>query len=166
MTEVPAPIEIPDRPLFKPAEVCELLKLQPYVLRSWEAEFPALGVAKGTGTQRVYRRGDVEQVMKIRHLLLVEGLTLAGARRRIEDEAPATVADERVVRPSLGADVLQRIADVSAGLRGLREMLDRRRSPSDFALAPPVPNAEASAALARRRGDDKPQRSRRPNRSA
>src|SRR5439155_8383199 len=79
-------IEIPDRALFKPAEVCDLLKVQPYVLRSWEAEFPTLGVAKSAGGPRVYRRVDVEQVRRIKHLLLVEGLTLAGARRKLEEE--------------------------------------------------------------------------------
>ena len=63
--------------------------MQPYVLRSWEAEFPALGIAKAAGGPRVYRRTDVEQVVRIRHLLLVEGLTLAGARRRLEEELDA-----------------------------------------------------------------------------
>src|SRR3989441_11947527 len=86
MADIPAQVEIPKRALFKPAEVCEIVKVQPYVLRSWEAEFPALGVAKTAGTPRVYRRADVEQVARIKHLLLVEGLTLAGARRRLEDE--------------------------------------------------------------------------------
>src|SRR5579871_653400 len=62
-------VEIPDRALFKAAEVCELAKVQPYVLRSWEAEFPELGVAKTAGGPRVYRRGDVEQVLRIKHLL-------------------------------------------------------------------------------------------------
>ena len=33
----PEQIEIPKRALFKPAEVCELVKVQPYVLRTWEA---------------------------------------------------------------------------------------------------------------------------------
>ena len=59
-----APVEIPKRALFKAAEVCDLLKLQPYVLRSWEAEFPELGVAKAPGSPRVYRREDVEQVRR------------------------------------------------------------------------------------------------------
>ncbi|PWT86284.1 MAG: hypothetical protein C5B57_01360, partial [Blastocatellia bacterium] len=84
MLQSPSEIEIPKRALFKAAEVCELLKVQPYVLRSWEAEFPELGVAKTPGGPRVYRRADVEQVRRIKHLLLVEGLTLAGARRRLE----------------------------------------------------------------------------------
>ena len=40
-------VEIPNRALFKATEVCELLKVQPYVLRTWEAEFPHLGVRQG-----------------------------------------------------------------------------------------------------------------------
>jgi DNA-binding transcriptional MerR regulator len=86
MPEISAQVEIPNRALFKAAEVCDLAKVQPYVLRSWEAEFPDLGVAKNAGTPRVYRRADVEQVFRIKHLLLVEGLTLAGARRRLDEE--------------------------------------------------------------------------------
>jgi hypothetical protein len=76
MPETPVQVEIPKRSLFKAAEVCDLAKVQPYVLRSWEAEFPDLGVAKAAGAPRVYRRSDVEQVLRIKHLL-VEGLTLA-----------------------------------------------------------------------------------------
>src|SRR5438128_12184015 len=68
MAEAPAEIEIPKRALFKAAEVCELLKVQPYVLRSWESEFPDLGIAKTAGAPRLYRRADVEQVRRIKHL--------------------------------------------------------------------------------------------------
>ncbi len=88
-----AGVEIPNRALFKPAEVCDIVKVQPYVLRTWEAEFPELGVAKTAGGPRVYRRSDVEQVAKIKHLLLVEGLTLAGARRKLEDDVSPVAAE-------------------------------------------------------------------------
>src|SRR5256885_6087574 len=86
MPDAAAQVEIPKRALFKAAEVCDLVKVQPYVLRSWEAEFPRLGVAKPGGAARTYRRQDVEQVLRIKHLLLVEGLTLAGVRRKLEEE--------------------------------------------------------------------------------
>src|SRR5207302_8317246 len=85
MPEPAAQVEIPNRALFKAAEVCDIVKVQPYVLRSWETEFPDLGVAKSAGGPRVYRRADVEQVVRIKNLLLVEGLTLAGARQILED---------------------------------------------------------------------------------
>src|SRR5580765_6456100 len=89
----PTPLEIPNRALFKASEVCDLIKLQPYVLRSWEVEFPGLGVSKAAGAPRVYRKSDVEQVARIKHLLLVEGLTLAGARRKLEEEQTTVLAD-------------------------------------------------------------------------
>src|SRR5512143_3832637 len=95
-------VDIPNRSLFKASEVCDLVKLQPYVLRSWEAEFPDLGVAKTDGGPRVYRRTDVEQVVRIKHLLLVEGLTLAGARRKLEEEAAPVAADEPAIDELLG----------------------------------------------------------------
>src|SRR5882724_6542728 len=97
MADISAEVEIPKRALFKAAEVCDLVKVQPYVLRSWEAEFPELGIAKTVGAPRVYRRTDVERVLRIRHLLLVEGLTLAGARRRLEEETAPVAADEPAI---------------------------------------------------------------------
>src|SRR4029079_4785888 len=63
MPDLLASIDIPHRALFKAAEVGDLVKVQPYVLRSWESEFPELGVAKNAGSPRVYRRSDVEQVL-------------------------------------------------------------------------------------------------------
>ena len=50
---------------FKAADVCEMAELQPYVLRSWEKEFPGIGVQKSTESPRLYRQSDVEQVLKI-----------------------------------------------------------------------------------------------------
>src|SRR5438309_12022945 len=74
--------QIPNRALFRQPEVCDIAHVQPYVLRSWEAEFPDLGVAKTQGGPRVYRRAGVEGGLKIKHLLFVDGLTVAGACRQ------------------------------------------------------------------------------------
>ncbi len=112
MPDVSAQVDIPKRALFKAAEVCDLAKVQPYVLRSWEAEFPDLGVAKSVGASRVYRRGDVEQVLRIKHLLLVEGLTLAGARRRMEDEGAPVAADEPELDELIGQNARERLTAV------------------------------------------------------
>ena len=57
MLDPSTPITIPNRSLFKGSEVCELVKVQPYVLRSWESEFPMLGVSKSAGASRVYQIG-------------------------------------------------------------------------------------------------------------
>jgi DNA-binding transcriptional MerR regulator len=140
MTDTVA-VDIPKRALFKAGEVCELLKLQPYVLRSWEAEFPALGVAKAPGSPRVYRREDVEQVQKIKHLLLVEGLTLAGARRKLEEDAPPGGSDPSAIDELIGRNARERLTEVKRGLRSILELLNGRAGAAEFRLAPPSPSA-------------------------
>lgn len=137
MTESASPVAIPNRALFKAVEVCELVNVQPYVLRSWEAEFPGLGVTRQTGGARVYRRADVEQVVRIRDLLLVEGLTLAGARRRLEDEARPVAADAPVIDELIGQHARERLTEVKRGLRSILDLL-AGRSTSAERLAGPI----------------------------
>ena len=135
MADASPPIEIPKRPLFRATEVCDLVKVQPYVLRSWEGEFPGLGVAKTAGGPRVYRRSDIERVIRIKHLLLVEGLTLAGARRKLEEEdAPPALADD-----SLDADVRDRLTEIKRGLRAILDLLSTPEpgESEEFELRPP-----------------------------
>ena len=143
MADISVAVEIPKRALFKPAEVCDLVKVQPYVLRSWEAEFPTLGVAKTAGGPRVYRRADVEQVVRIKHLLLIEGLTLAGARRRLEDEGMPE-GGEAPLDELIGQNARERIATVRRGLRAILELLAGRGS-GEFQLAAPQAPAHMRA---------------------
>lgn len=118
-------VQIPNRSLFRQPEVCEIAQVQPYVLRSWEAEFPDLGVAKTAGGPRVYRRADLERVLRIKHLLFVEGLTLAGARRRLADEDPGSNGDATPLDDLLTSDARERIRTVHQTLRELAAMLAR-----------------------------------------
>ena len=125
----PERVEIPNRSLFRQPEVCEIAQVQSYVLRSWEAEFPDLGVTKTEGGPRVYRRSDVERVLRIKHLLFVEGLTLAGVRRKlIEEGADAHAEKESLkdVAALFGVDARERILQVKRGLREIASMLSRR----------------------------------------
>jgi DNA-binding transcriptional MerR regulator len=79
--------QIPNKLFFKIGEVCEITDTQPYVLRYWESEFPALAPAKNSSGQRIYRRKDIETVLRIKQLLYEEGFTIAGAKKRLESEA-------------------------------------------------------------------------------
>jgi DNA-binding transcriptional MerR regulator len=115
------PAGIPNRSFFKPSEVCEIAQIQTYVLRSWESEFPNLGVSRGPGAARVYRRTDVEQVLRIKQLVFDEGLTLAGARRRIEGEPGA--AEPETLEELIGDGVRARLTKVREGLRSLLDLL-------------------------------------------
>ena len=103
--------------------------LQPYVLRSWEKEFPGIGVQKSPETARLYRQSDVDQVARIKQLVFSEGLTLAGARRRLEETAPVLLPDTEAemaeVLDTLGADARTRISAVRGGLRSILDALSR-----------------------------------------
>jgi len=123
MTDPSAQVEIPNRALFKAAEVCDLVQVQAYVLRSWEAEFPDLGVSKTAGAPRVYRRADVEQVIRIKHLLLVEGLTLAGARRKLEEDSSPVGADEPAITELVGRNARERLTAIKRGLQSILALL-------------------------------------------
>ena len=150
-----ADVEIPKRALFKASEVCEIASVQPYVLRSWESEFPDLGVAKSSGGPRVYRRSDVERVLRIKQLVFNDGLTLAGVRRRIEEEAPPVLeeADAAPFKELLGRNAKERLAAVKRGLIGILEMLNTRPGhPPLRVMSAPI----RTAAPAKRKNGSRP----------
>ena len=155
--------------LFKAADVCEKAQVQPYVLRSWEKEFPGIGVQKADG-QRLYRQTDVDQVLRIKQLVFTEGLTLAGARRRIDESQPAqpagVVSDDEVaeVLDALASDARTRIASVRHGLQSILTMLSSAPGTrvvvvDEYQLQPPAAKSQpvkARAVVARRAASRKP----------
>ena len=80
-------IVIPDKLFFRIGEVAKLCSLPAYVLRFWETEFPQLKPAKSNTGQRLYRRKDVENVVRVKKLLYEEGYTINGARQFLKAEA-------------------------------------------------------------------------------
>src|SRR5579885_405487 len=78
--------EIPDKLYFKIGEVAEILGVEPYVLRYWESEFPQLAPKKSGTGHRLYRRKDVELLLRIKHLLYEKRFTIEGARQSLQKE--------------------------------------------------------------------------------
>ena len=121
--------EIPDRALFKTAEVCAIAQVKPYVLRSWEGEFAALSAA-ARGSARVYRRVDLELVLEVKRLLYEEGLTLGAARRKLEGEPRSEPEDREVPAGEwLGRHARERIVEVKQGLRSILDLLGADSAP-------------------------------------
>ena len=71
---------------YKIGEACKALGIQPYVLRYWETEFPALAPSKSRSGQRVYSEKEMEIIRRIKELLYGEGYTIAGAKKKLEAE--------------------------------------------------------------------------------
>lgn len=75
--------DIPEKLYFKIGEVADIVGVEAYVLRFWETEFPSLAPKKTDSGHRLYRRKDVETVLRIKELLYDKGFTIAGARKRV-----------------------------------------------------------------------------------
>ncbi len=134
----------PKRELFKAADVCEVAQLQPYVLRSWEAEFPHIGQPSPSGG-RVYRKSDIELVLRIKHLVFDEGLTLSGARRRLEEEGDtANPHSGALVEEVFGDRVRDRLKHVRDGLESILQMLSKDGQ-RELHLVPPTDASKTKA---------------------
>jgi DNA-binding transcriptional MerR regulator len=141
------------RDVFKAAEVCEVVQLQPYVLRSWEAEFPQIGQAPSGGGPRVYRRADLELVLRIKQLVFEEGLTLSGARRRLEEERDRETAPPMLVEEVLGAAAREKIKQVKTGLQSILQLLSKHEDQGELRLVPPpAPAGEKKKPVAKSKG--------------
>src|SRR5882762_3305067 len=79
--------EIPDKLYFRIGEVSDLVGVEPYVLRYWETEFPSVGPKKSDTGHRMYRRKEVELLLKIKYLLYDKKFTIEGARQYLNSEA-------------------------------------------------------------------------------
>jgi len=117
-------IVIPDKLYFRIGEVSRLCRLPSYVLRFWETEFPQLKPSKSSTGQRMYRKPDVENVLRIKQLLYEEGFTIAGARQCLRSEG-------KKKQPGLpfaaaGTNVSQ-IKQVRQGLKEILGLLSARK---------------------------------------
>lgn len=81
-----AKARVQKRLYYKIGEACKALGIQPYVLRYWETEFPALSPNKSRSGQRVYSEKELEIIRRIKELLYEEGYTIAGAKKKLEAE--------------------------------------------------------------------------------
>jgi DNA-binding transcriptional MerR regulator len=122
--------DLPDKLFFKIGEVAQIVGVRPHVLRYWESEFAALRPLKTRGAHRVYRRRDVELAVLVRRLLHQEGLTIAGAKKRLRESGRDRVAsppDPSVVREVNSRAELLAVRDELAQLSArLCELFDEK----------------------------------------
>lgn len=115
---------------YKIGEACKALGIQPYVLRYWETEFPALAPSKSRSGQRVYSEKELEIIRRIKELLYDEGYTIAGAKKKLEAELATGTLGEREAEEG-GAD----------------EAAEEPQAAEAAAVALPEPAAAAQALL-------------------
>jgi len=118
-------IYIPDKLYFRIGEVATLCRLPAYVLRFWESEFPQLKPVKSSTGQRMYRKRDVENVLRIKQLLYEQGFTIVGARQQLRAEIKSDKTQTTIPFPAHSAAEIQHIRQ---GLREILNLLSTRRT--------------------------------------
>jgi DNA-binding transcriptional MerR regulator len=120
----PAPVEpdgIPAKPFFKIGEAARLCAVKPYVLRYWETEFRSVRPQKTRSQQRLYRRRDIELLLKIRELLYEQRFTIEGARARLREMGHDEATRAPVPTPPIDREALKKIKQ---GLLDLIRMVE------------------------------------------
>ncbi len=120
---------IPDKLFFRIGEVADLTGVPPYVLRYWESEFKLLRPRKNHAGQRVYRKPDIELVLRIKRLLYEDRLTLEGAKKRLQQEA--RIRTQQLELPVPDQQTLEVLRGLRTRLEGMRRLL---RGPAEVPL--------------------------------
>ncbi|HKV80151.1 MAG TPA: MerR family transcriptional regulator [Candidatus Sulfotelmatobacter sp.] len=118
-------ILIPDKLYFRIGEVATLCRLPAYVLRFWESEFPQLKPIKSSTGQRMYRKRDVESVLRIKQLLYEQGFTISGARQQLRTETKSDKTQAAIPFPTQAAPEIRHIRQ---GLKEILDLLSTRRT--------------------------------------
>ena len=125
---------------YKIGEACKALGIQPYVLRYWETEFPALAPSKSRSGQRVYSEKELEIIRRIKELLYEEGYTIAGAKKKLEAELANGSLGEKELEEGAEAETAEVAPVASVTLpepeAAAQALLLREEPP---APAPPAP---------------------------
>ncbi|NDV22601.1 MerR family transcriptional regulator [Desulfovibrio sp. JC022] len=82
--------------IYKIGQAAKAVGLKSYVLRFWEGEFEQLEPIRTPSGQRLYNEGHISLISRIKTLLHDEGLTIEGARKRLDspDEESVEMAQD------------------------------------------------------------------------
>lgn len=109
-----------DKLVYKLDEVIRMTKVDRETLESWENEFPFLNSGRTGSGQKFFRQQDVAVIRRIRELRDSKTLTMAGIKRRIEDEFGLTKSSP--VHPEKMRKALHSVRD---GLQDIVSSLEK-----------------------------------------
>jgi DNA-binding transcriptional MerR regulator len=115
-----------ERLYYRIGEVSRITGLKPHVLRYWESEFKIIRPYKGGSLHRLYRKRDLELILKIKKLLYEEGFTISGAKKKIRDLERAENREAKLkgVEGTLERKNRELLAAIREELKGIRKILE------------------------------------------
>ena len=87
---------IKEKKYYSITEVAELCKVKAHTLRFQEKEFRDLRPITRKGNRRYYQNNDIELIKQIHSLLYQEGMTIAGAKRKLKSSFQEQRKDGRI----------------------------------------------------------------------
>ena len=107
---------IPDKEYFLIGEVSRILEVDAYVVRFWESEFKSVKPMRTKSYQRLYRRKDLEELLRIKKLLYTDKFTISGAKKQLLKRKGKGTKQEQ--------DSLENVfAEVKKGLLQIRKII-------------------------------------------
>lgn len=115
-----------ERLYYRIGEVSRITGLKPHVLRYWESEFKVIKPYKGGSLQRLYRKKDLDLILKIKKLLYEEGFTIAGAKKKIRDLERSETKQMKLglVEKRSKEEDHELLLSIREELKGIRKMLE------------------------------------------
>ena len=107
---------LPDKLYFRIGEVAEIVGVDSHVLRYWEKEMQMQPHRSNSG-QRLYRKIDIGQFLKIKRLIHDEGYTLSGAHKALQESVSQTVPADAIVQ------IRDKLMSLKADLQAIRNEL-------------------------------------------
>lgn len=77
---------VPEKLAYKLEEVSRITQLDPAQIEAWEKEFYFLSSGRTASGEKIFRKKDLTIILRLKELLGKKGLTLSGAKRKIEEE--------------------------------------------------------------------------------
>lgn len=104
---------------YRIKEAAEKIGVMPHVLRFWESQFPQLKPAKTSRGQRLYNDEDVDNFVKIKHLLYNEGYSIPGAKKFLKEQRAGANKESvtEALSGSVEREVLRGVFDEISALR-------------------------------------------------
>ena len=118
--------EIPDKVFFKIGEVSRITDIPEHTLRYWEEEFGQIRPQKTRSGQRLYRRKDIDTLLRIKQLLWEEKFKIEGARRQLERTTEQKRARAAQVKEEAHKDrhLRSEVTQLKKTLRDIRREVD------------------------------------------
>ncbi len=114
--------KIPDKLYFKIGEVSKITGVEPYILRYWESEFKLVKPYRTKSNQRLYRKKDVESILKIKKMLYDQKFTIAGAKKKLKD---TTVQEQQLPLSFSQKKYITALQEIRAEIHELSGILNK-----------------------------------------